>query len=624
MLTSRLDRPFAHAFQRQLQSQLNVKAALKLSIVPLTLCLASVGATASAQSVTSREPHTPTLLTQVRPTAMAQGNQITVNGRTVPAAWVQWQSSGAGVRTGVSDAGVMQFLGAELLNTNDAAKQPIQWFSTPTTSPLVLPTRLAAPFRYLDLTEFAQQAGWQVQANGSTLQITSPATKVMAVRQGKQTWGDRIVIELDRPTPWQVDQRGQDVTLTLDAQADSTLLQTFKPSVGNQVQSVKLEGVGTQTRVWMQLPAGIRPRVWSLPNPNRLVIDVRSDVSVDRDILWAPGLRWRSQLVTLGADRFPVVWLVVNPRQPSIRIQPILPNPSAVQGIAPLAQTARQALVAGAINGGFFNRNNQLPLGAVRRDGRWFSGPILGRGAIAWTAAGDVLIGRLVLQETVTTPAGQRLPLTHLNSGYVQAGIARYTPDWGPTYTSLTDGEIVVTVQNNQVTNQQTLGAVGSSAVPIPANGYLLVLRSNNTAAASLPVGTSLRLESATTPPEFDRYSQIVAAGPLLVQNRQIVLNASAEKFSNAFVVERASRSAIGRTADGSLLFVAVHNRINGLGPSLTEVAQLMQQLGAVDALNLDGGSSTTLYLGGQILDRLPNTAARVHNGIGIFIRPNP
>jgi exopolysaccharide biosynthesis protein len=49
-----------------------------------------------------------------------------------------------------------------------------------------------------------------------------------------------------------------------------------------------------------------------------------------------------------------------------------------------------------------------------------------------------------------------------------------------------------------------------------------------------------------------------------------------------------------------------------------------MQQLGAIDALNLDGGSSTTLYLGGQILDRPPRTAARVHNGIGVLMTPNP
>ena len=51
-------------------------------------------------------------------------------------------------------------------------------------------------------------------------------------------------------------------------------------------------------------------------------------------------------------------------------------------------------------------------------------------------------------------------------------------------------------------------------------------------------------------------------------------------------------------------------------------MAQLLQQMGAIDALNLDGGSSTSLYLGGQLVDRASATAARVHNAIGISIEP--
>ncbi len=47
-----------------------------------------------------------------------------------------------------------------------------------------------------------------------------------------------------------------------------------------------------------------------------------------------------------------------------------------------------------------------------------------------------------------------------------------------------------------------------------------------------------------------------------------------------------------------------------------------MQSIGCVDALNLDGGSSTSLYLGGQLLNRHASSAARVHNGIGIFLTP--
>jgi hypothetical protein len=555
------------------------------------------------------------------PAPISQGNQILLNGRLLPAAWTQWPSGGKQI--GISDAGLTQTIGVELLNTADATRQPVQWFSDPTANPLTLATWVTGTLRFLDLTDLAQRSGWQLQVSGATLQISAPPATVLAIRQSKQPWGDRLVLDLDRPAPWQVDPQNQAAVLTVDAQIPAALLQSDQSKPGNRLTATSIEPGAKQTRLKLSFNSQLRPRVWSLPNPNRLIVDIRPDSAIDRDILWAPGLRWRSQTVNLGAARFPVVWLAVDPRQPGVSLKPILPNSTSLVGTAPLSRTAQQTQVAAAINGGFFNRNNQLPLGAIRLDGRWLSGPILGRGAIAWNTGGEAKFDRLTLQETLTTPTGQRLPLTHLNSAYVQAGIARYTNDWGTSYSPLSDNEIVVTVQNDRVISQQPGGTVGSNALAIPTNGYLLALRSNRNAATSLPVGTTLRLETSVTPPDFGRFQHIIGGGPLLVQNRQIVLNAKAEQFSNAFAIEQASRSAIGQTADGSLLIAAVHTNLDGNGATLTDIAQIMQQLGAVNALNLDGGSSTTLYLGGQLLDRLPSSAARVHDGIGVVVQPN-
>jgi hypothetical protein len=587
----------------------------------IALVILGLGNRFSSSAIAQPQPSSISQL-PMTPRAATQGTQIQLNGRILTANWMQWQATGGTFRTGITDAGLMQAIGIELLNTEDATKQPVQWFSPLTTNAPNLPTRLSNGLRYLDITDWVQQVGWQVQANGNTLQITSPTAKALAFRQGKQPWGDRLVLDLDRPAPWQLDPQAQEVILTVDAQIDPAVLKAFRASSGNLVQSVKLESAANQTRIRLGVSAGVRPRVWTLAAPNRIVIDVRPDSLVDRSILWSSGLRWRQQIVTLGTAQFPVVWLEVNPRQSGLSLRPILPNANTMTGTAPLAQTARQNQVAAAINGGFFNRNNQLPLGAVRRDDRWFSGPILNRGAIAWNAAGEAKFDRLTLQETVTTATGQRFPLTHLNSGYVQAGIARYTSDWGATYLPMADNEILVTVQANRVVSQQAIAKAGSAPIAIPADGYLLVLRSNQSAASAFVPGTLLTLASVTNPPDFARYPYIVAAGPLLLQNRQIVLNAKAEQFSNAFITEKAARSAIGRTANGTFLIVAAHNRLGGSGATLTEMAQLMQQLGAIDAVNLDGGSSTTLYLGGQLLDRPARTAARVHNGIGVFVQP--
>ena len=342
---------------------------------------------------------------------------------------------------------------------------------------------------------------------------------------------------------------------------------------------------------------------------------------VEKDILWAPGIWWRQRTVTLGDTRFPVVWLEVDPKNPQVNLKPMWSNPTTQVGTAPLIKTAQLWNASAAINGGFFNRNNQLPLGAIRRDGYWYSGPILNRGAIAWTDQHQFKFGRFSLQETLITANGERFPSLFLNSGYVQAGMSRYTPAWGVSYTPLTDNEVIWVVQNNQITAQLPGGVAGEESFVIPVNGYLLTHRGHdpNAIAKSLTIGTTVQIEQKTLPVEFNNYPNILGAGPLLLQNRQIVLDAKAENFSNAFAQQSAIRSAIGITANGTLIIAAMHNRVGGRGPNLTETAQLMQQLGAVDALNLDGGSSTGLYLGGHLLDRSPHTAARVHNGLGLF-----
>jgi hypothetical protein len=223
------------------------------------------------------------------------------------------------------------------------------------------------------------------------------------------------------------------------------------------------------------------------------------------------------------------------------------------------------------------------------------------------------------LQESLTSDRSRSLSIVSSNSGYPQKGIARYTSAWGPTYTPLLKNEQVVTVMNDRVQSVQP--GVDNVAIPIPSNGSLLVLRAIPL-GPELASGTMLQYQARTSLPEFESFPNIMGAGPLLVENGRVVVNASAEQFSPKFVAESADRSGIGQTASGTVLLAATHNRIGGAGPTLEEWAAIMRQMGAVNALNLDGGSSTALYLGGQLLDRHPKTAARVQNGIGVFFTP--
>jgi hypothetical protein len=646
----KLPAPAQHAAPRQ-PRQLHTKF-LGWLVLPL-LAGRMYGVLANDTAAQSRQPErmqsaaigaawTPNLA-QAMPVGelVAQGRQLVVNDQSLPGAWTVWQG-----RIGVADVDLAQTLGINLLSNTAPQQQPVQWFTEPLQQPLVLGSWLTPQHRYVDMTDLARSLGWNVSVNGPALQITTPRGQVNNVRHGKQTWGDRLVVDLNGPVPWRVAEEATRFTVTLDGAIDPAIAQQLTQALNSQprnlITALTISTAGDRTQIRADLSARLRSRISMLPNPARLVIDVRSDSMVERTIYWAPGLTWRQQYVGVGASRFPVYLLELDPRQPGLSLRPIWTNPETAVGTAPLIRTAQRWQVAAAINAGFFNRNNQLPLGAIRTENRWVSGPILGRGAVGWSGAGNLLMSRLVLREAVSPvvagAVGDRLPVLSLNSGLVGAGICRYTREWGSTYTPVTEGETVVTVRNDQVVARQIVpnqvasaplpGGVPPAEIsrptfPIPSDGYLLVLRGNDTLINAFVPGSSVRYEAATLPAEFDSFPNILGAGPLLVQNGQVVLDARAEGFSDAFIQELAIRSAIGRRAEGTLILVAAHPRVGGPGPSLGEMAQVMQQLGSVAALNLDGGSSTSLYLGGQLINRPASTAGRVHNAIGIVLQ-NP
>jgi hypothetical protein len=86
-----------------------------------------------------------------------------------------------------------------------------------------------------------------------------------------------------------------------------------------------------------------------------------------------------------------------------------------------------------------------------------------------------------------------------------------------------------------------------------------------------------------------------VGAGPLLLEGGRMVVDHRGEGFTSSFVQGRASRSALGIIPQGDLIMLVVTKDSRSVGMSLEELAQLLLELGAADALALDGGSSASL-----------------------------
>lgn len=103
-----------------------------------------------------------------------------------------------------------------------------------------------------------------------------------------------------------------------------------------------------------------------------------------------------------------------------------------------------------------------------------------------------------------------------------------------------------------------------------------------------------LKTDSSRRWEEALPYPDIMTAGPLLIWHDTLQYM----RDDRTFVTNRHNRTAVGIREDGTvLLFVADGRFKQAEGLSLTELQQILRWLGCRDALNLDGGGSTTLFL---------------------------
>ena len=457
-----------------------------------------------------------------------------------------------------------------------------------------------------------EAVGVKVRRQGRELQLELPSQPLQAIRASKPSIsGQRVVLDLSAPAL----VRSGDGQLLIGAEATAPQLEQLK-QLGLQPN---------QRQGWLSVRVPREGERLSLGTPWRLVLDLPQAAgqgaaatptpAPERDprllTLQKQGLQLERRIGRIGSRQVLINSVRLDPRQVPLELRP-LNRSDGMQGLSSLSQLARQEQALIAINGGYFNRVNRLPLGAMREQGRWLSGPILNRGVAGWTAGELPRFDRLMLVETIEDSNRQRWTVTSVNSGYVQKGLARYTADWGSRYQPITGTEMGVMVRQGVVQQRFELGEL-RPGVPLRDGDLLLVARGG----VSVPwqPGEPLTLKSRASS-AVGNQPNVLGGGPLLLQNGRVVLNGSAEGFSSGFMAQGAPRTVVG--SDGRQLWLITLQGVNNPGPTLMETALLMRQEGLKDALNLDGGSSTGLVLADVHTVKGRGVAAAVHNGLGL------
>jgi len=259
-----------------------------------------------------------------------------------------------------------------------------------------------------------------------------------------------------------------------------------------------------------------------------------------------------------------------------------------------------------AINGGFFaigGRYDGDPVGPLRINGRWYSDSSLDRGAIGWNPDGEVSIKRISVRWYLVTPAG-RFHFDGINQQREDGQAVLY--NWAFHRSTLTNpGGTEWTIKEGRVVS---ISKAGDS--PIPVEGFVASFGPGRrfgppgsvAPGVDVTIGNVILSPDAALDARWNRFSEVLGGTPVLLSEGKLP-DLTRERVRASFVEERHPRTAVCIKPNGHWLLVVVDGRQPKLsqGMNLLELATLLSNEDCQDALNLDGGGSSTLVIKHEI-----------------------
>lgn len=246
-----------------------------------------------------------------------------------------------------------------------------------------------------------------------------------------------------------------------------------------------------------------------------------------------------------------------------------------------------------AINGTYFKPQTGVPLGTLMIDGKMYTGPVYDRVAMGIFDKGFDM-ARVQFNSFLKTPKSS-VKVDNINQPrMLSTHVLAYSNDWGNTSPASPKYGFQIAIKDNKV-----VGASYSS-LTIPEGGYVIV----GPAKLLRPLSNEKKVElEIGTTPDWKNVKHIISGGPYLVKNSEVFVDMTAQRLGS--VGGKNPRTAIGYTKDNRMIMVAVDGREgSSVGMTLVQLGGFMKSLGCVNAMNLDGGGSTVMYVNGQVVNK--------------------
>ncbi|MBI2842175.1 MAG: phosphodiester glycosidase family protein [Armatimonadetes bacterium] len=329
--------------------------------------------------------------------------------------------------------------------------------------------------------------------------------------------------------------------------------------------------------------------------------------------------------------------LRIDPKRPGVKIAAALAGDKVItDGPAKGRETvssmvARKGALAG-VNADYFPYTGD-PLGLAIIDAELVSEP-MDRAAIGITADGSLLCDRVSFSGRCTAVSGAQFSISGLNRTRQKDELVLYTPAFGAAVANKEGVEVALLMDgpvrpNVDITATVVTDPASCAGLPVP-DGHAILSASGSASDWVLQnfhkdEKITLRFDvRSASGRSWDSVVNAVGGGPWLVRGGSVMVDTEEQGFKPTFSLFCHPRTAAGITASGELLLVAVDGRqCVSRGMTLPEMAELLKKLGAVEAINLDGGGSTSLSVMGLVINSPSGGKERpVANALLVYAQP--
>jgi hypothetical protein len=341
-----------------------------------------------------------------------------------------------------------------------------------------------------------------------------------------------------------------------------------------------------------------------------LLVGVFASPAAAKPVELMPGVTY-DRRVEFTAHGPKVIHVLIAPKPGGLyAVKPVLSNNTLLgrERVSAMQRRVSSTATVAGVNGDLFAWAQGFPSGMLMQDGVVQASPNSSRSSIGIGADGGLLIDRVAFFGT-WQGTGQRRPVNGVNKS--TGSVVLYTPAWGATTPAVTGTvEATLSAFPSATPAADLPGLVAqvkpNGGTPIPPNGAVLVARGAQgpRLAAEAPVGQAVTVR-LTLKPDWMGVVDALGGGPLIIRDGRPVFRAQ-EEFSTYQLSLRHPRSAVGQTADGRIVMLAVDGRQPGYSVGMTnfELALALMRFGVVTGAALDGGGSTTMAYDGTVLNR--------------------